>query len=68
MARLHRLSLPGSAQHLIQRDNNHKIRFFTEADYPVYLDKLKKTGMRPTKPSPNISPAEPNGQCNCLML
>ncbi len=42
MARLSRLSLPGIAQHVIQRGNNRQVCFFTEEDYPVYLDKLKE--------------------------
>ena len=42
MARLPRLSLPGIPQHIIQRGNNRQACFFTEEDYPVYLDKLKE--------------------------
>ncbi len=42
MARRPRLSLPGIAHHVIQRGNNRQACFFTEDDYPVYLDKLKE--------------------------
>jgi len=42
MARLPRLSLPGIPQHIIQRGNNRQACFFSEQDYPVYLDKLKE--------------------------
>ncbi len=41
MARLPRLNLPGIPQHVVQRGNNREVCFFEEADYTVYLDKLK---------------------------
>jgi len=42
MVRLPRLSLSGMAQHVIQCGNNRQACFFTEADYLIYLDKLKE--------------------------
>ena len=42
MARLPRLYIPGCSQHVIRRGNNRQACFFTEADYTVYLDKLKE--------------------------
>ncbi len=42
MARLPRLNLPGIPQHITQRGNNRQDCFFTEQDYPVYLDQLKE--------------------------
>lgn len=42
MARLARLNLPDIPQHVIQRGNNRQASFFTNQDYAVYLDKLKK--------------------------
>jgi putative transposase len=41
MARLPRLSLPGFAQHVIQRGNNREACFCAEADYKTYLAFLK---------------------------
>lgn len=41
MARLPRLSLPGCAQHVIQRGNNREACFFAEADFKAYLAFLK---------------------------
>jgi putative transposase len=41
MARLPRLSLPGCAQHVIQRGNNREACFYAEADYKAYLAFLK---------------------------
>ena len=41
MARLPRLYLPGCAQHVIQRGNNHNACFYAESDYKVYLKFLK---------------------------
>ena len=41
MARLPRLYLPGCAQHVIQRGNNHEACFYDEADYKAYLSFLK---------------------------
>ena len=42
MARLRRLYVPGCAYHVIQRGNNRQACFFTEADYALYLDKLRE--------------------------
>ena len=42
MARLHRYSLPGVPQHVIQRGNNRQPIFAAEADYRAYLDWLKQ--------------------------
>ncbi|VAW87035.1 Transposase and inactivated derivatives [hydrothermal vent metagenome] len=41
MARLKRLYFPGVSQHIIQRGNDRQACFYDEADYTVYLDKLK---------------------------
>jgi len=42
MARMPRLFVPGCPQHIIQRGNNRQVCFFTDKDYPVYLNKLKE--------------------------
>ncbi|MEH6649358.1 MAG: transposase [Motiliproteus sp.] len=41
MARLPRLSLPGVPQHVVQRGNNRHACFFSDQDYPLYLDWLQ---------------------------
>lgn len=41
MPRRPRLDVPGVAQHLVQRGNNRNVCFFSDQDYPVYLDKLR---------------------------
>jgi len=38
MPRKPRFNLPGIPQHVIQRVNNREPCFFSEADYPRYLD------------------------------
>ena len=38
MPRKPRFNLPGVPQHVIQRGNNREPCFFSEADYPRYLD------------------------------
>jgi len=40
MARMHRLSLAGIPQHILQRGNNHLPSFFSSDDYELYLDYL----------------------------
>ncbi len=40
MPRQPRFSLPGYAQHIIQRGNNRQVCFFTRQDYTVYLERL----------------------------
>ena len=44
MARLPRLYVEGCSHHVIQRGNNRQACFFTEADYAIYLDKLRESG------------------------
>jgi putative transposase len=46
MARLQRLYLPGCAQHIIQRGNNHEACFYDEADYKAYLSFLKEAAQK----------------------
>lgn len=46
MARLPRLYVPGCSHHVIQRGNNRQACFFDEADYKVYLDKLKESSLK----------------------
>lgn len=46
MARLPRLSLPGCAQHVIQRGNNREACFYDEADYKAYLSFLKDSASK----------------------
>ena len=46
MARLPRLSLPGCAQHVIQRGNNREACFYEEADYKAYLSFLKDSASK----------------------
>lgn len=46
MARLRRLYYPGVSQHIIQRGNDRQACFYGDADYAVYLDKLKEAGRR----------------------
>ena len=46
MARLPRLSLPGFAQHMIQRGNNREACFYMERDYKVYLGFLKDAAVK----------------------
>ena len=46
MARLPRLYLPGSAQHVIQRGNNREACFYDEADYKAYLVLLKEAAIK----------------------
>lgn len=41
MPRQPRFSLPGYAQHIIQRGNNRQVCFFTRQDYTVYLERLQ---------------------------
>ena len=40
MARIHRLSLAGIPQHVLQRGNNHLPSFFSSDEYEIYLDYL----------------------------
>ena len=42
MPRLPRISLAGVTQHIVQRGNNRQVCFFCEADYSVFLDKLRE--------------------------
>ncbi|MDP5206101.1 transposase, partial [Alishewanella sp. SMS9] len=41
MPRQPRFTLPGFAQHIIQRGNNRQVCFFTKQDYSVYLERLQ---------------------------
>jgi len=41
MARIHRLSLAGIPQHVLQRGNNQLPSFFSSDDYEIYLDYLE---------------------------
>jgi putative transposase len=43
MARLPRLYVKGCSHHVIQRGNNRHVCFFAEADYAIYLDKLRES-------------------------
>lgn len=42
MARKPRIYVDGCPQHIIQRGNNRAACFYTEADYALYLNKLRK--------------------------
>ena len=42
MARLPRFVIPGQPQHVIVRGNNREAIFYAEADYQLYLEKLKQ--------------------------
>jgi len=42
MARLPRINIANIPQHVIQRGNNRGVCFFADADYTVYLDKLRE--------------------------
>jgi putative transposase len=44
MARLPRLYVKGCSHHVIQRGNNRQACFFADADYAIYLDKLRESG------------------------
>lgn len=46
MARLPRLCLPGVPQHVVQRGNNRHACFFTDQDYPRFLDTLQHSAER----------------------
>ena len=43
MPRKPRFNLPGIPQHVVQRGNNREPCFFTEADYPRYLEDLGRS-------------------------
>ena len=46
MARLPRIVVPGQALHIVQRGNNRKPIFFTDADYRYYLECLSDAARR----------------------
>ncbi len=46
MARLPRLTLPGSPHHVIQRGNNRQAIFASAADYQTLLDLLRDNAQK----------------------